>query len=56
MQFLRQLEGRKQKFILFVDDLSFEEDEVEYKHIKALLEGGVSKAFNVQCHIKPNIL
>jgi predicted AAA+ superfamily ATPase len=38
---LEQLEGRKQKFVLFVDDLSFEEDEVEYKHIKALLEGGI---------------
>ncbi|MFO7295836.1 MAG: ATP-binding protein [Clostridia bacterium] len=38
---LEQLEGRKQKFILFVDDLSFEEGEVEYKHIKALLEGGL---------------
>ncbi len=38
---LEQLEGRKQKFILFVDDLSFEENEVEYKHIKALLEGGL---------------
>jgi hypothetical protein len=40
-QILEQLEGRKQKFILFVDDLSFEEGEVEYKHIKALLEGGL---------------
>lgn len=40
-QILENLEGRKQKFILFVDDLSFEEGEVEYKHIKALLEGGL---------------
>ncbi|MFO7154821.1 MAG: ATP-binding protein [Caldicoprobacter oshimai] len=40
-QILEQLEGRRQKFILFVDDLSFEEGEVEYKHIKALLEGGL---------------
>jgi len=30
-----------QKFIIFVDDLSFEEHETEYKHMKALLEGGV---------------
>lgn len=29
------------KFIVFVDDLSFEESETEYKHMKALLEGGV---------------
>lgn len=33
--------GRRQRFILFVDDLSFEEDETEYKALKALLEGGV---------------
>lgn len=33
--------GRRHRFILFVDDLSFEEDETEYKALKALLEGGV---------------
>ncbi len=33
--------GRRQRFILFVDDLSFEENETEYKALKALLEGGV---------------
>jgi predicted AAA+ superfamily ATPase len=27
--------------VIFVDDLSFEEHEVEYKRLKALLEGGV---------------
>ena len=38
---LKAVENRRFKFILFVDDLSFEEHEVEYKHIKALLEGGL---------------
>ncbi len=38
---LRYIEGRMYRFILFIDDLSFEEHEVEYKHIKALLEGGL---------------
>lgn len=36
-----QLAGRPQHFIIFIDDLSYEEHEVEYKELKALLEGGV---------------
>ena len=35
------LRGRGPCFVLFVDDLSFEEHEVEYKALKALLEGSV---------------
>jgi predicted AAA+ superfamily ATPase len=35
------LRGRREKFILFVDDLSFEENETSYKGLKALLEGTV---------------
>ncbi|MBI3970544.1 MAG: ATP-binding protein [Chloroflexi bacterium] len=35
------LRGRPQRFILFVDDLSFEEGETHYKELKALLEGGL---------------
>ncbi|HZJ83432.1 MAG TPA: ATP-binding protein, partial [Clostridia bacterium] len=38
---LKYTEDRKFKFILYIDDLSFEEHEVEYKHVKALLEGGL---------------
>lgn len=38
---IHALEGRGPRFIIFVDDLSFEEHEVEYKRLKALLEGGV---------------
>ncbi len=33
--------GRREKFILFVDDLSFEENETSYKGLKAVLEGTV---------------
>ena len=40
---LEALRGRSPRFILFVDDLSFEEDEIEYKSLKALLEGSVEE-------------
>jgi uncharacterized protein len=38
---LEVLRGRGLRFVLFVDDLSFEEHEVGYKPLKALLEGSV---------------
>ena len=41
---LAALRGRPEKFILFVDDLSFEENETHYKGLKALLEGSVETA------------
>ena len=37
---LSQIKGRNYRFILLLDDLSFEENEVEYKHLKAVMEGG----------------
>jgi hypothetical protein len=40
---LEVLRGRGPRFIIFVDDLSFEEHEVEYKTLKALLEGSVEE-------------
>jgi len=40
LEFLR---GRGAHFVVFVDDLSFEEHEVEYKALKALLEGSVEE-------------
>jgi len=40
---LAALRGRGLRFVLFVDDLSFEEHEVEYKALKALLEGSVEE-------------
>ena len=35
------LAGRRERFILFVDDLSFEEHETQYKALKAALEGSL---------------
>ncbi|VBB06640.1 Hypothetical protein LUCI_1876 [Lucifera butyrica] len=40
MAFLRH---KSKKFILFIDDLSFEEFEIEYKHLKSAIEGGVEQ-------------
>jgi uncharacterized protein len=40
---LEILSCRGTRFILFVDDLSFEEHEIEYKALKALLEGSVEE-------------
>ena len=41
---LTQLKGRNYRFLLFLDDLSFEENETEYKHLKAVMEGGAEAA------------
>jgi predicted AAA+ superfamily ATPase len=38
---LSQVRGRRERFVVFVDDLSFEEHESVYKELKAVLEGGV---------------
>ncbi|MGF1471021.1 MAG: DUF815 domain-containing protein [Rubrobacteraceae bacterium] len=42
-QVLDVLRDRGLRFIVFVDDLSFEEHEVQYKSLKALLEGSVEE-------------
>ena len=41
---LRQVKGRNYRFILFLDDLSFEEQETSYKYLKAVMEGGAEAA------------
>ncbi len=52
---VRQLRHRPQRFIIFVDDLSFEESEVEYKELKAVLEGGLeSRPANVLIYATSN--
>jgi uncharacterized protein len=38
---LALLRGRRERFILFIDDLSFDEHETQYKALKAALEGGL---------------
>lgn len=40
-QIISEVKNRNYKFILFMDDLSFEESESDYKYLKALIEGGV---------------
>ncbi len=40
---LDALRNRGPRFILFIDDLSFEEHEVGYKSLKALLEGSIEE-------------
>ena len=38
---ISQIKNRNYKFIIYMDDLSFEEDESDYKFLKAVIEGGV---------------
>ena len=42
-QIINELQNRNYRFIIFMDDLSFEEFEVEYKYLKAVIEGGLEK-------------
>ena len=35
------IKNRNYRFIIYMDDLSFEEFEIEYKFLKAVIEGGV---------------
>lgn len=37
------VKNRNYRFIIYMDDLSFEDFEVEYKYLKALIEGGLEK-------------
>lgn len=43
---ISMIKNRNYKFIIYMDDLSFEEFEIEYKYLKAVIEGGLE--------IKPN--
>ena len=38
---IARIKNRNYKFVIYMDDLSFEEFEVEYKFLKAVIEGGV---------------
>ena len=38
-----EIRGRNYRFLLFMDDLSFEEFETEYKFLKAVIEGGLEE-------------
>ncbi len=40
---ISQIKNRNYKFIIYMDDLSFEDFEIEYKYLKAVIEGGLEK-------------
>ena len=49
------IKNRNYKFIIYMDDLSFEEFEIEYKFLKAVIEGGVeTKPDNVLIYATSN--
>ncbi len=52
---IAQVKNRNYKFIIYMDDLSFEEFETEYKFLKAVIEGGVeTKPENVLIYATSN--
>ena len=38
---ISQIKSRNYRFIIYMDDLSFEDFEIEYKYLKAVIEGGL---------------
>ena len=40
---IETIKDRNYKFIIYMDDLSFEDFEIEYKYLKAIIEGGLGK-------------
>lgn len=38
---IAQIKSRNYRFVIYMDDLSFEEFETEYKYLKAIIEGGL---------------
>jgi hypothetical protein len=52
---ISHVKNRNYKFIIYMDDLSFEEFEIEYKYLKAVIEGGLeSKPDNVLIYATSN--
>lgn len=52
---IAQVKNRNYKFVIYMDDLSFEEFEVEYKFLKAVIEGGVeTKPDNILIYATSN--
>lgn len=52
---IRSLAGRRQKFILFIDDLAFDQDDMTYSVLKTILEGGLeSRPANVAIYATSN--
>ena len=54
-EIMELVSGRGCKFIIFIDDLSFEDTEIEYKHFKSVLDGGVEvQPDNVLLYVTTN--
>lgn len=52
---ISHIKNRNYKFIIYIDDLSFEEHEIEYKFLKAVIEGGVeTKPDNILIYATSN--
>ncbi len=52
---IEMIKDRNYRFIIYMDDLSFEEFEIEYKYLKAIIEGGLeSKPDNVLIYATSN--
>ncbi len=52
---IAEIKNRNYKFIIYMDDLSFEEFEIEYKYLKAVIEGGLeTKPDNVLIYATSN--
>ena len=52
---ISSIKNRNYKFIIYMDDLSFEEFEIEYKYLKAVIEGGLEiKPDNVLIYATSN--
>lgn len=52
---ISEIKNRNYRFIIYMDDLSFEEFEIEYKYLKAVIEGGLeTKPENVLIYATSN--
>ena len=52
---IAHIKNRNYKFIIYIDDLSFEDHEIEYKFLKAVIEGGVeTKPDNILIYATSN--
>ena len=52
---ISHIKNRNYRFIIYIDDLSFEEHEIEYKFLKAVIEGGVeSRPDNILIYATSN--
>lgn len=54
-EIIADIKNRNYRFIIYMDDLSFEEHEIEYKFLKAVIEGGVeTKPENILIYATSN--